>query len=242
MSASSCCSACYQAPAKCARHFHGGDQDTLVLARRVTRRLPSQLDTSNRFARRPAIEARAARLIPSDITQEFWTNANSPRECLWIVAKRREYKAMTRLFVFASVLIASGTPVLLGTGRAPSGEGIEVPPREAARICGGQCGSYQQFAGGACTNTGSDSCTSGNSNCSGVCPYTCAPTTTYSGSGTFTGSLIAIHCNDAIQGACTETICSVAGAPVACCQCLNASDVTCGPAPIELDSEGCSGT
>jgi hypothetical protein len=149
---------------------------------------------------------------------------------------------MTRVFVFASVLIASGTPVLLGTHHAPSGEGIEVPPWEAASIRGGKCGSYQQIASGACTNTGSDSCTSGNSNCSGICPYTCTPTTTYSGSGTFTGSLIAIDCNDTIQGTCTQTICSVAGAPVACCQCLNASDVTCGPAPSELDTEGCSGT
>jgi hypothetical protein len=149
---------------------------------------------------------------------------------------------MTRLFVFASVLIASGTPVLLGIGRAPSGEGVEVPSWEAASIRGGTCGSYQQIPSGACTNTGSDSCTSGNSNCSGICPYTCVPTTTYSGSGTFTGSLIGIECNDAVQGTCTATICSVAGLPVICCQCLNGSDIPCGPSPVELDTEGCSGT
>jgi len=149
---------------------------------------------------------------------------------------------MTRRFIFASILISSTVAVLAPTSGTQRGRCIEVPNCEAACIRGGQCGSYQQIANGACTNTGSDSCTSGNSNCSGLCPYTCSPTTTYGGSGTFTGSLVSIGCDSTTQGTCTETICSIAGAPVACCQCLSPVNFSCGPAPVELDTLGCSGT
>lgn len=149
---------------------------------------------------------------------------------------------MTRLLIFASILISSTAAVLAPTGGSQRGQCLEVPDSEAACIRGGQCSSYQKIANGACTNAGSDSCTSGNSDCSGVCSYTCTPTVTYSGSGTFTGSLLAIDCNDTVQSTCTATICSVSGAPVACCQCLNPSDLKCGPTPSELNTEGCSGT
>ena len=141
---------------------------------------------------------------------------------------------MTRLSIFAIVLISSAAAVLTATGGAPPSGCPEVPPLEAANIRGGQCGSYGLTSNGACTASGSDSCTSGRSNCSGLCSYTCATSSTYGGSGSFTGSLITSECDSTTQPTCTETVCSIAGAPVACCQCLNPSDISCGPAPTDL--------
>ena len=148
---------------------------------------------------------------------------------------------MTRLLIFASILISSTAAVLALTGGSQRGQCLDVPDWEAACIRGGQCGSYGLTSNGACTASGSDSCTSGRSNCSGLCSYTCATSSTYGGSGSFTGSLITSECDSTTQPTCTETVCSIAGAPVACCQCLNPSDISCGPAPTDLNPGGCSG-
>jgi hypothetical protein len=149
---------------------------------------------------------------------------------------------MTRLFVVTSVLIASAVAVLVAADGAVPGADLEVPAWEAASIRGGQCGAYQLISNGACTNSGSDSCTSVSSSCNGLCPYGCAATSSYGGSGgTFTGSLVAgPGCSFATQATCTATFCSVMGGSVPCCQCMGDSDITCGPEPFDVDPHGCS--
>jgi hypothetical protein len=144
---------------------------------------------------------------------------------------------MTRVCVIATFVIASATAALVALGY-PSQEGsVEVTASEAASIRGGQCGSYQMIANGACTDASDDTCTSSSSDCDGLCAYSCGSTSTYSGSGTFTGSLVSSQCDSSTQAACTETVCSGA---VPCCACLSGSNVECGPAPVDLDPQGCS--
>jgi len=148
---------------------------------------------------------------------------------------------MARFFVFASILIASAAAVLASARGIQPAVGLPVSPAEATNIRGGgNCSSYQQIANGACTDSGGNSCALGSSSCNGQCAYSCSSTTTYNGSGTFTGSLISFDCDSVTQPSCTETICSVAGAPVTCCQCLNGNGIDCGPTPSGLDSDGCS--
>jgi hypothetical protein len=149
---------------------------------------------------------------------------------------------MTRVCVIATFVIASAVAALIALGYRPQTSGVEVAAAEAANIRGGQCGSYQEIANAACTDASTDTCTSSTSDCDGLCPYACGATSTYGGSGTFTGSLVAGECNPTTQSACTETVCSVAGLPVPCCACLNGSSIECGPDPYDLDPQGCSGT
>jgi hypothetical protein len=149
---------------------------------------------------------------------------------------------MTRLFIFAGFVIAFATAAAV-VSNPLRGEGVEVPASEAATILGGQCGAYQKMTGGACTDSVSDSCTPMTSVCNGLCPYSCSPTLTYSGTGSFTGQLLTpSSCNGSTQPTCTVTLCSVMGAPVGCCQCVGGSEVACGPGPVDLNSEGCSNT
>jgi hypothetical protein len=141
------------------------------------------------------------------------------------------------------LVIASATAAWAGIVHSGPHQGIEVNAAEAAAIRGGQCGSFQDVVDGACTNTQDDTCTStGTTNCNGACEYACDSVNTYSGSGTFSGSLIPSSCDPALQPTCTQTTCTVSGVQVSCCQCLNGSNVQCGPAPYGLSPQGCSGT
>jgi hypothetical protein len=145
---------------------------------------------------------------------------------------------MTRLFVFTSILVASAAVV--GSGRALPGDCVEVSPDEAESIRGGACGSYQQLTNAACTQQVGNTCNLGSSHCSGQCDYACPSSSTYGGSGSFTGALIALECDSTTQATCTLTVCSVEGSIVTCCQCLNGNSVACGPSPNNLDGAGCS--
>jgi hypothetical protein len=151
---------------------------------------------------------------------------------------------MTRVSITTSALVAIAFVTVALTSTANSGprESIEVTAAEAAAIRGGQCGSFQQITDGACTTTQDDTCTSTGTDCDGLCEYGCDSVNTYSGSGTFSGALIQNSCDPAVQPACTQTACTVGGVPVPCCQCLNGSNVQCGPAPYGLSPQGCSGT
>src|SRR5271154_2755090 len=111
---------------------------------------------------------------------------------------------MTRACRIATFVIASGTAVLVSVVSPLQRYGLEVPASEAASIRGGQCGSYQMIATGACTDATSDTCTSSSSDCDGLCPLVCSPQSTYGGSGTFTGALAASTCDPALQSTCTE--------------------------------------
>jgi hypothetical protein len=149
---------------------------------------------------------------------------------------------MRRLSGFARFASACAAAAIIAAGYLPQGEVSEVPLAEAATIKGGQtqCGAFQLMAGGACTDSGADSCTTQTSGCNGACPYSCPTTATYGGSGTFTGQLQANACGSAMQPVCTQTLCDVSGFPVPCCQCVGGNNVACGPAPFDLDPEGCS--
>ncbi len=149
---------------------------------------------------------------------------------------------MTRICFIATFLIVSAMALGIGTGYSAPRIGIVVSAAEAANIRGGQCGKFQLMTNAACTDAESDTCTSSTSDCDGLCPLQCSPTSTYSGAGTFTGSLVARTCDTALQANCTLTLCSVPGGTEDCCQCLNASQVQCGPAPFDLNPQGCSGT
>jgi hypothetical protein len=145
---------------------------------------------------------------------------------------------MTRVCVIATFVIASATAALVALGY-PS-QWSEVTALEAASIRGGQCGSYQLNTNAACTDDQDDTCTSSTSDCDGLCSYSCPSTSSYGGSGTFTGSLVSVQCDTATQPACTQTVCSVAGLPVTCCTCMSGSNIECGPAPYDINPEGCS--
>jgi len=148
---------------------------------------------------------------------------------------------MTRLCASISFAFASVVTLFVASHLSMSSSlGTEVSVAEAAGIRGGQCGSYAQSADGACTNEGSDSCTQDSTDCDGACPYACTPQMTYSGSGTFTGSLIGSSCDPVSQQSCTQTICTLGGLPVSCCECLGGKNIACGPAPSALDPDGCS--
>jgi hypothetical protein len=149
---------------------------------------------------------------------------------------------MTRVCGIATIVIATAAAALVAVGDPSRRDGLEVSAMEAASVRGGQCGNYQMIANAACTDSADDSCTSATSDCDGLCPYACSSTSTYSGSGTFSGALAAGDCDSVSQPSCTETVCSVVGAPVACCACLSGSNVECGPSPFDLDPMGCSGT
>jgi hypothetical protein len=148
---------------------------------------------------------------------------------------------MSRVSVFAFAIAFGALAILPSADRLP-GDVVEVPATTAASIRGGQCGSYQMTSNSACTDSANDTCTSATSDCDGLCSYACGATSSYGGSGTFTGSLVQDACDSATQATCTETFCSVAGVIMPCCQCLNSSSVGCGPAPFDLDQQGCSGT
>ena len=148
---------------------------------------------------------------------------------------------MSRVSIFAFAIAAAALAMLPAAERLP-GDVVEVSAVTAASIRGGQCGSYQMTSNGACTDSSPDNCTSATSDCDGLCSYTCGATSTYGGSGSFTGSLVSSSCDSTTQPACTETYCSVTGLIMPCCQCVGDSSVECGPAPTDLDSQGCSGT
>ncbi len=148
---------------------------------------------------------------------------------------------MSRVSVFAFAIASAALAILPVAERLP-GEGVEVTAATAANIRGGQCGSYQSMSNSACTDSANDSCTSSTSDCDGLCSFACGATSSYGGSGTFTGSLVQDPCDSATEATCSETFCSVAGLIMPCCQCANASSVECSPAPWGLDTQGCSGT
>jgi hypothetical protein len=148
---------------------------------------------------------------------------------------------MRRSFVFVSILSASAAAVLASARGIQPAVGLQVSRAEAANIRGGgNCGSYKQIANGACTDAVGNTCALGSSSCNGQCQYACSASTNYIGSGTFTGSQFSYECDSVTQPTCTETICSVAGAPVTCCQCLNGSSIDCGPSGSGVDPAGCS--
>jgi hypothetical protein len=151
---------------------------------------------------------------------------------------------MTRLYGLTQFAAACAAAAIIASGYFSRKDIPEVSAAVAATIKGGQqsqCGSFQMLASGACTDAGDDSCTSvATTNCSGACPYQCSATTTYTGSGTFTGQLLSDNCDMAAQPVCTLTSCDVSGLPVPCCQCIGGSNVPCGPAPFDLDPDGCS--
>jgi hypothetical protein len=149
---------------------------------------------------------------------------------------------MRRVCGIATIVIATAAAALVALGDSSQRDGLEVSAMEAASVRGGQCGNYQMLTYGACTDGADDSCTSSSSDCDGLCPYSCGATSTYSGSGTFTGSLTAGSCDTTTQPTCTATFCSGANVLVPCCACLSGSSVACGPAPFWLDPMGCSGT
>jgi hypothetical protein len=148
---------------------------------------------------------------------------------------------MSRVSVFAFAIASAALAILPSADRLP-GDVVEVPATTAASVRGGQCGSYQMTSNGACTDSGDDTCTSATSDCDGLCPYSCTPTSTYTGSGSFTGSLVQASCDSATQPTCTQSYCSIAGLIMPCCQCVGDSSLECGPTPSDLDSQGCSGT
>jgi len=148
---------------------------------------------------------------------------------------------MSRVSVFAFAIASAALAILPSADRLP-GDVVEVPATTAASVRGGQCGSYQMTSNGACTDSGDDTCTSATSDCDGLCPYSCTPTSSYTGSGTFTGSLVQGTCDSATQPNCTQAYCSIAGLIMPCCQCVGDSSLECGPTPSDLDSQGCSGT
>jgi hypothetical protein len=149
---------------------------------------------------------------------------------------------MTRVYFIATFVIVSATAIGVGTGYSVPKVGLVVPASEAANVRGGQCGKYQLISDGACGDGATDSCTSSSTDCDGLCPVACGATSTYSGSGTFTGNLLTATCDTTTQPACTATSCTGAGVPIPCCACLGGSSVQCGPAPFTLDPQGCSGT
>jgi hypothetical protein len=149
---------------------------------------------------------------------------------------------MTRICVIATFVIASATAASVALGYSSQQSGVEVTTSEAASIRGGQCGTFQLITNAACTDAEEDTCTSSSSDCDGLCSYTCSATSSYGGSGTFTGSLVSVGCDSVTQPTCTQTVCAVMGVPVPCCECLSGSNVACGPTPSDLNTLGCSGT
>jgi hypothetical protein len=124
-----------------------------------------------------------------------------------------------------------------------AGIGLEVPVAKAEAIIGGgqQCGNYQSIIGGACTAYQGDSCSGLGTVCDGTCPYVCSATLTFGGSGSFTGQLNSSSCSSVTQGSCALSICTVGGVPLPCCTCTGGSNVACGPAPYDLDTDACGG-
>jgi len=124
-----------------------------------------------------------------------------------------------------------------------AGIGLGVPVAKADAIIGGgqQCGNYQSIIGGACTGSQGDSCSGLGTNCNGTCSYFCASTQTFGGSGSFTGQLTSSTCSPAPQGSCALSICTVVGVPLPCCTCTGGTNVACGPAPYDLDTDACGG-
>jgi len=151
---------------------------------------------------------------------------------------------MTRTSISTATLatFAFAAAALAATAHSSPRARAEVTAAEASAIRGGQCGSFQQVTNGACTSTQEDTCTSTGTDCDGACAYACDAVNTYSGSGSFSGALIQNSCNSVMQPECTQTLCTIGGVPVPCCQCLNGSDVECGPPPYGLSPQGCSGT
>src|SRR5271154_4108602 len=137
---------------------------------------------------------------------------------------------MTRLCVAMTFVTVSITTALVAAGNLWHRDGIVVSASEAAGIRGGQCGKFQMFASGACGDGASDTCTSSTSDCDGLCPLACSPTSTYGGSGTFTGSLVSRACDASTQATCAQSQCvGSGGLPQDCCVCANAAGVQCGP-------------
>jgi hypothetical protein len=120
-----------------------------------------------------------------------------------------------------------------------AGSGLQVAKRDASLITGGKCGSYQNQPGGACTNSQSNSCSGIGVSCTGSCGYTCTPTLTFSSSGSFTGQLEPASCGTTPLPDCTQSFCFVGGILLPCCTCAAGTNVTCGPAPSDLDTDAC---
>ena len=119
--------------------------------------------------------------------------------------------------------------------------GSEVALADASAISGGQCGMYQNFVGGACTDSQDDSCTTVDVVCNGTCDYYCIPTITFGGSGTFSGALDPTTCGNTTLPDCDLTDCLLGSLYVPCCMCLGGTDIACGPPPVDLDTDACSG-
>jgi hypothetical protein len=147
-------------------------------------------------------------------------------------------QVMRRLSAVLSIVVGSTVAFLLAAASSQPATAIKVSAAEAATISGGggNCGQFAQIVQGACTNSGDDSCTTGNSNCSGACSYDCGAENTFSGSGSFTGALITGTCDSVVQPTCTQSVCS----GVLCCLCVGGNNIICGPAPNDLDTQGCS--
>src|SRR6202034_3234283 len=105
------------------------------------------------------------------------------------------------------------------------GDAWRVSAATAAEIRGGQCGKYQMTSNSACTDEATDTCTSATSDCDGLCSYACGATSSYGGSGSFTGSLVQGSCDSTTQPNCTETYCTTAGVIVPCCQCVGDGNI-----------------
>lgn len=156
--------------------------------------------------------------------------------------KKEGYSAMKYSRVITGFAIAASITAVLAWNSTSPVIGVQVVETAAATIRGGNCGNYQQVANGACTNSGNDSCSGPASSCTGACPFACTASMSYGGSnGTFSGSLVpGSSCDTTTQGTCTETSCSVMGGSAPCCQCLGNDDISCGPVPWAINSQGCS--
>jgi hypothetical protein len=150
---------------------------------------------------------------------------------------------MKRFPIISCVIAASlAAAIFTLVPHLAAGIGFEVSAAKADAIIGGQqCGNYQSIVGGACTASQGDTCSGVGTVCDGTCPYVCAATLTYGGSGSFTGQLGLSSCGSVTQGTCTQSICTVGGVPLPCCTCTGGTIVACGPAPYDLDTEACGG-